>query len=222
MYCRECGQEIFDGAAFCENCGTPVDELMKSPPPTPVLNQWYCVLDGKSPSGPYSDEQINDMVSNKLIQNNTPVWHKGLEDWTEFSKVRESKYYDDRVPSLKKEHINGSWMWTLAFAPLLSSSVFYTYQYYTYLNLANDVSNAELYQTELDLFRFSWIITLSINSFLTYQDCKMLKKCGYDTRQLGSYLIIPAYMYKRARMLNQSQVCLVIWIVTFAIDVLFF
>ena len=168
MYCRECGQEIYDGASFCGNCGAPVDEPIQSPPPTPVLNQWYCVLDGKSPTGPYSEEQINDMVSNKLIQNNTLVWHKGLEDWTEFSKVRESKYYDDIVPSLKKEHINDCWMWTLAFAPLLSSCVFYAYQSFTYLNLANDISSADLYQTELDLFRFSWIITLSINTFLTY------------------------------------------------------
>ena len=86
MYCRECGHEIYDGAAFCGNCGTPVDESKELPPPAPILNQWYCVLDGMSPSGPYSDEQINEMVSNKLIQNNTPVWHKGLEDWMEFSQ----------------------------------------------------------------------------------------------------------------------------------------
>lgn len=222
MYCRECGHEIYDGAAFCGNCGTPVDEFKESPPPAPILNQWYCVLDGMSPSGPYSDEQINEMVSNKLIQNNTPVWHKGLEDWMEFSQVRESKYYNDGVPSLKKEHINDSWIWTLAFAPLLSSSIFYVYRYYTYLNLASDATNAELYQTESNLLRFSWTITLAMNTFLTYKDCKMLKKCGYDTRQLGSYLIIPTYMYKRARMLHQTQVCLIIWIITFILDVLLF
>ena len=27
MYCKQCGNEVAEGAKFCESCGTPIDQV---------------------------------------------------------------------------------------------------------------------------------------------------------------------------------------------------
>lgn len=70
------------------------------------------------------------------------------------------------------------------------------------------------------LFSFGSIVFLAVNIILTYLDENNLKKCGCDTSALGYAWLIPMYLYKRAKLLNQNKAYFVIWCITFVISCL--
>ena len=64
-----------------------------------------------------------------------------------------------------------------------------------------------------------WFVTIVINTVLATWDEKKLKAAGHDTLGMGAAWIVPVYLYKRARVLRQSNGYFVVWCVTFALFV---
>jgi ribosomal protein L37E len=60
-----------------------------------------------------------------------------------------------------------------------------------------------------------WFFTLALNILLCYLDDKKLKEAGVDTEKIGSYWLIPVYLYNRANYLGQNQAYFWVWIATF-------
>ena len=64
-------------------------------------------------------------------------------------------------------------------------------------------------------------ITLIINIALSYWDERSLKKAGVDTTQYGKMAwLVPVYLWKRAKALQQKPVYFWCWVVTFALIML--
>ena len=89
-------------------------------------------------------------------------------------------------------------MWILAFAPFLG------------LFLQGFVSGLTGIQVG-----YLWFVPIILNTFLTYQDSKNLNKVGIDTTGMGSSWLVPVYMYKRTKQLDQNFVPFGIWCVCF-------
>ena len=68
------------------------------------MSKQYFYNDGETQFGPFSLEDI----SKKPIKKNTPIWYKGLDDWTEAKKLKELDFIfqsDNKNSSFKKYNI---------------------------------------------------------------------------------------------------------------------
>lgn len=71
-------------------------------------------------------------------------------------------------------------------------------------------------------FAFGTVVCIVINIILLTFDEKELKKAGYDVAQLGGVWLVPAYLYKRAKMLKENNAYFIVWCVTFGLSFLGF
>ncbi|MFC7286443.1 hypothetical protein DBR37_04625 [Herminiimonas sp. KBW02] len=103
---------------------------------------------------------------------------------------------------------NNKIMWTLAFAPLIGlfvesivAGVFAPSQYYAMQDMA-----ASKY----------WYISLILNISLCMGDEAGLKKDGINTANFGKFsILVPVYLWKRAKAFNHSPAYFWTWIGTF-------
>lgn len=68
MFCKNCGNQLPEGAAFCATCGTKV-EVQAAPqqPAYAVPQQPVQPVPVVAPSRPQEDPQLNDLAKNTLI-----------------------------------------------------------------------------------------------------------------------------------------------------------
>lgn len=60
MFCKNCGQEIAEGAAFCPNCNTPVVSAPQPQPVDPVYGQQAMPQQPIPPQPPYGQPTYTD------------------------------------------------------------------------------------------------------------------------------------------------------------------
>jgi hypothetical protein len=66
-----------------------------------------------------------------------------------------------------------------------------------------------------------WFITLALNIGLSYFDENRLERAGYDTSKFkGMTWLVPVYLFKRAKALNQSLGYFIVWLVCFVITLM--
>lgn len=63
-----------------------------------------------------------------------------------------------------------------------------------------------------------WIITFLINIALVIADSNELKRVGIESSVLIGILLIPVYLYRRAKLLGAPQVGLIVWLIAFALS----
>lgn len=85
-------------------------------------------------------------------------------------------------------HVNNILIWLVVFAPIVAL-----------------------------FFQFGFWLFLLIAMGFCYWDESNLRRQGYDTFQLGYACIIPAYLYKRAKLCNSSMSSLIVWCFLFVI-----
>jgi len=61
------------------------------------------------------------------------------------------------------------------------------------------------------------VFALIINIVFCYMDAGNLKKQGFDTSNIMAWLV-PVYLYKRAKLLNQNMAYFAVWCVLFSIS----
>lgn len=110
MICPNCKYENVKEAKYCTECGTKLEvieeekpaveeqegagtEQQETIPPT----QWHYVK-GEESVGPISQEEMQQLIQNKEINENTYVWKEGMEDWillrdSEFMQSMKEWYY---------------------------------------------------------------------------------------------------------------------------------
>ncbi len=96
------------------------------------------------------------------------------------------------VPAPMPPQVNNILIWLVAFAPVIGL-----------------------------FFEFGFWLFLLIAMGFCYWDESNLRRQGYDTFQLGYACIIPAYLYKRARLCNTSKSNLIIWCLMFLVGAFF-
>ena len=94
-------------------------------------------------------------------------------------------------PQFVSKKVNGVFLWILAAIPLVGM-----------------------------LLGIEWMLILAANILLCVADETQLKKKGYDTKSLGKQwvFLIPIYLYRRAKLLGQKPIHLVVWCLTFALS----
>jgi len=179
--CRECKKQISDKSEKCINCGYEFKKYI-----CPECGKNIKDLDKPCGNCGYEVEYDipKDLPMNKPI--NTPV--------------------DTPVSAPTKKagklSVNNTWVWILAFAPLIGT-------------LIEAIIAEMLYVSIYDLF---WI-TIILNIALVWVDEKELKKRGVDTSGFNSWwiVLIPLYIYKRAKAVGDELHYFIVWIVAFII-----
>ena len=98
--------------------------------------------------------------------------------------------------------INNKWVWMLAFAPIIGTIA------ESLISGAVGIASSAL-----------WFITVFINLVLSMFDERDLKKAGHDTSRMGAFWLVPVYLFKRAKKLNQKSAYAIVWCITFAVVV---
>jgi hypothetical protein len=66
-----------------------------------------------------------------------------------------------------------------------------------------------------------WWVTLALNIGLSLLDERRLKRAGVDTSQFGKLVfIVPVYLWKRAKSLNQTPSYFWTWLALFGVTLL--
>lgn len=156
--------------------------------------------------GPISVENLQSLYRSRQINLNTSVWVDSAADWCELSKSSiyglVSDIKQDGPPPLRGDSINNTYVWALAFAPLIG---------YFLESIASESFNKPI--DEL------WYITLALNIGLSFLDEKKLEAAGVDTSRFSAFaILVPVYLFLRFRVLDQKPYYFITWIVTLLIS----
>lgn len=161
---------------------------------------WHYEVNGVR-SGPVTESEIGDLISASKLGRRSLVWRKGMAGWMALDTTAFGERFASEPPPLTGAAVSNTLVWWLAFGPLLG--VF----------AAGFLSG--LTHKSIDNF---WWTTLVLNIALSLADEKKLKQAGHDTKQMGSAVIVPVYLYKRAKILNQSLSYFIVWLVLFGLS----
>ena len=67
---------------------------------------------------------------------------------------------------------------------------------------------------------YMFLVTLGLNVFLCSVDASALKAKGYTEAELGNIFLIPAYLFRRARILGEKPAYAILWCVLFGLQLL--
>lgn len=162
--------------------------------------EWHYEVDGVR-TGPVTEGAIVELIAKQQLGRGSFVWCKGLAEWKTLETTAFFEQFSHTPPPLTGAAVNNTLVWWLAFAPLLG------------LLLAGLLSD----MTDKDIEKFWWV-TLLLNIVLSVFDEKKLKQAGHDTTRMGSSFIVPVYLFKRARILHQSNSYFIVWVVLFTLS----
>lgn len=183
--------------------GTPAQESI-----APIEDDgqtWYYEVDGAR-VGPVSSATIKQLArNNHTIYRFTKVWQDGMSEWKKAEDTELGKYFEG-PPPLTGDGVNNTFVWILAFAPIIGINI------ESFLGALFN-SNSKML----------WLITIGLNIILAVLDERKLNAGGHNTRALGlgSAWLVPVYLYKRAKALKQNLAYFIVWIVSFVLILLF-
>ena len=170
---------------------------------------WYYEEKG-SRRGPVSQREIHQLMDSQIISYDNYVWRQGYSDWLKISET-ELRNHLDRVgpPPLLGDNVNNTFVWVLAFAPILG----------TFL----EVLIAEMLHGTAAMSRVQeyWYITLLLNILLCVLDERQLKKAGHNTTRFRGWIwLVPVYLFQRTKALHQNKSYFIVWIISFVAIIL--
>ena len=150
------------------------------------IKEWYYAVN-ETVFGPMPKAELIRLYNDKYIFNYTKVWKIGMADWVFFD---ESELMNNIVipPPLHTMKIDNKYVWIVAFSPLIYLILCYLFV---------EIEGASLF--------ISFCICL-INMALCIDDQRVLKKLGYNTKEILLWAIFfqPVYLFRRANILKQS------------------
>jgi hypothetical protein len=161
---------------------------------------WHYEMNG-SRIGPVSETEISDLISANKLGRRSFVWRKGMSEWVALDTTAFGARFANEPPPLTGAAVSNTLVWWLAFGPLVGAFC------------AGVLSGA----TGKSLDKFWWV-TLVLNIALSIADEKKLKQAGHKTDQMGPSFIVPVYLYKRAKILHQSNSYFIVWVVLFGLS----
>lgn len=182
------------------------------------MSDWLYENNGQRQPLP-AEAELQSLIEQGKIHGQTLVWKPGLPDWLPLQNTMLVSLLSQRQtpPPLPAKSINQTWIWILAFAPLIGlmleamvagmrASSSYTVNY--------EVARA------LKTNQY-WYITLILNVGLSLWDEKRLALAGIDTSSFGkTAFIVPVYLWKRAKALRQGPAYFWVWVATFVLTLL--
>lgn len=149
-----------------------------------------------------SRAELEQKIENSCITHDQLIWWPGNRDW---SPVRDTEFCKliPGPPPVRAKAKNG-WAWTLAFAPIIGICL----QFFIAGMLTTNSNKINRVVGEL------WFVTLVLNLLACYMDFQALKKSGVKMKTWYIFLV-PAYLYKRAKILRHNLAYFFTWIACF-------
>jgi hypothetical protein len=163
---------------------------------------WHYEMNGTR-SGPVSENDIHELIAANKLGRGSFVWRKGMSEWVKLDTTAFGARFANEPPPLTGAAVSNTLVWWLAFGPLVGEFI------------AGMLAGA----TDKSIDKFWWV-TLVLNIALSVADEKKLKQAGHDTSQMGAAYIVPVYLFKRAKILNQSNSYFIVWVVLFCLSLL--
>jgi hypothetical protein len=182
--------------------------------------EWHYFTNGTK-NGPVSSNTIRSLLNKGEIEPDVQVWRKGMRDW---ASIRDSDLADlvtSDPPAISSQLIGNGYVWTLAILPLV----------YGIIDVSIISSNQQAAARSLILgFPYhptqglSWQIPFLINMLLASFDVRRLKKAGYSSPWITALgiLLLPVYLFVRAKRLKQWPNYAVTWIVMLVLSFLLY
>ena len=178
------------------------------PSETSTTQFWYSHDGAKH--GPVTEAQLLDLIQDKTLCVEDSIWSGDLPDWQKIgdSKFARHSHGLGQPPPLTGGAVNNTFVWFLAFAPLLGDF------------LAGFLIGFVLGLTGFQLgVWFETSIFIVLNVGLCSLDEMKLKAAGHNTEVLGKTWFVPGYIYKRTILLKQNWAVFVIWCVTLLLSI---
>jgi hypothetical protein len=193
---------------------TGENEKMEQIENSALEKEWFYESAG-SKKGPVSLPELTELIKQGVIGYGNLVWRKGYPDWVKLENSELKSFLDDvSPPPIRGENVSNALVWIVAFVPLLGELArgFLIGVVYGY-------GSVEAFTAVLQ--GDFWWIHIVFNLTLTVWDSMNLKKGGTDTSEFGFWVwLVPVYLFKRAKALNQSLAYFWTWIAMFVISLL--
>lgn len=182
------------------------------------MNTWYYEKKDQR-HGPVSADTIGALVEQRALDGQTLVWSLDSKDWISLAQTELAVYLKavNVPPALPTSRIGKALVWFLAFAPVIGMmlEVMLGGAFAPDSSLAGDAGELAVKTGQF------WYVTLVLNIGLSLLDNWRLKRAGVDTSRFGRLaLVVPVYLWKRAKSLNQRPAYFWTWVVMFAITLL--
>lgn len=157
--------------------------------------------------GPITEEAIIGLMKTGKISYGSLVWKAGYPEWLKVEDTELRTHLEGvSPPPITGKHVNNTIVWILAFAPLIGLFLEACFAF---------TVNADTGEAAMDNNKY-WFITLALNVGLSYLDENRLKRAGWDTSKFkGMTWLVPVYLFKRAKALNQNLAYFIVWLVCF-------
>lgn len=165
---------------------------------TPLVKSqtyWHYTFKGKR-LGPISDAEIRQLLETGALDNKTLVWKTNFDNWMPIGQTALKKSLAT-MPPLTAGVV---FAWIIAFIPVWGTIL-------TYIVAEATESHAQ------DL----WFIFIILNVLFCSIDSRVLKNAGHNTEKFGTWAVwlVPCYLYRRAKALNQSLSYFIVWMMLF-------
>jgi hypothetical protein len=182
------------------------------------MASWHYEKDGQRQTA-VSSAEIGTLIQSRAIDGRTLVWTPGFVDWTPLAQTELSSLLSSASvpPALPASRISNVLVWVLAIAPLIG------------LLLEGMVAGALAPSADMAEYAGAlavktgqyWWVTLLLNVGLSVLDERRLKRAGVDTTRFGKVVfVVPVYLWKRAKALNQGPAYFWVWIGAFVLTLL--
>lgn len=153
--------------------------------------QWYYVHKGKR-KGPFRYNEVQRLVEEGVIKRDTLIWHvRG--DWIAASHTELNKFFAS-PPPLPGSSVSNRLPWLVVLVPIVGAIV----------ELLAGVKMSTGIEVMLPY--------LAANTLLCAWDERNLKKAGHDAPSVWWVFLVPVYLWKRAKKLNQKRLYFWAWI----------
>ncbi len=188
------------------------------PPDLKDAREWHYVDSGVK-KGPVSTDQLKTLLDSKKIPSDTQVWRKGMSDWKGIRDSELAELVSFEPPAISNEHIGNGYVWVLAVLPLVWGMI----------DAGIIANNQQAAARSLILgFPYNpsrglpWQMPFVCNGLLALLDEHRLRKAGYGSTwtRLFAVLLVPVYLFMRAKRLKQRPSYAITWVVTFILAAL--
>jgi len=163
--------------------------------------EWHYTLNGKR-LGPVPEAALIELLESSGVVASTLVWREGLDDdWIPVSQTS-LKWTRRKPPPLTGSAVGNGFVWCVAIAPVAGAPL------ESFIEPASGQAPHSL-----------WFITPLLILSLCVIDSRVLKNAGHDTASFGGWsLLVPVYLFKRAKALKQSPAYFITWLCSFAVS----
>ena len=160
--------------------------------------------------GPVEKTEIQQLIDSNMLTRDSKVWCEEYSDW---KKISDTNFNLTQMapPPLYGDSINNTYLWILAFSPIIGLILQYIIGY----SMSNNDFEAEVNVASGKY----WQIAYLTNIILCWLDEKQLTKAGHDTSKFKGWLwLVPVYIFKRSKFTKVNLIPFIIWILMFIIS----